>query len=119
MVQQGCIGPMCNMLSTEDPLVIQVILDGLGNILKMAGNQAKIIAKAIEEVGGMEKIEGLQTHENMEIYKLAYTLVEMYFQGDVSVVLRTLFVAIIIVKVVYRLCKCCIFLLLFNLCVLV
>ncbi len=84
MVQQGCIGPMCNMLSTEDPLVIQVILDGLGNILKMAGNQAKIIAKAIEEVGGMERIEGLQTHENMEIYKLAYTLVEMYFQGDVS-----------------------------------
>ena len=84
MVQQGCIHPMCNMLSTQDPLVIQVILDGLHNILKMAGPNTKLIAKAIEEVGGMEKIEGLQSHENIEIYKLAYSLVETYFQGDVS-----------------------------------
>ena len=84
MVRQGCIPPMCNMLTTQDPLVIQVILDGLGNILKMAGSNSKIIAKAIEEVGGMEKIEGLQSHENIEIYKLAYALIDNYFQGEVS-----------------------------------
>ncbi len=75
---------MCNMLSTQDPLVIQVILDGLNNILKMAGHNTKVIIKAIEEIGGVEKIEALQSHENIEIYKLAYSLVEAYFQGDVS-----------------------------------
>lgn len=84
MVNLGCIPPMCNMLTTEDPLVIQVILDGLGNILKMAGTNAKLVAKAIEEIGGMEKIENLQSHENVEIYKLAYSLIETYFQGEVS-----------------------------------
>lgn len=87
MVNLGCIPPMCSMLTTEDPLVIQVILDGLGNILKMAGTNAKLIAKAIEEIGGMEKIENLQSHANVEIYKLAYSLIETYFQGEVSLFL--------------------------------
>ena len=72
------------MLVAPDPLVIQVILDGLGNILKMAGPQAKIICEAIETANGVEKIEALQSHENIEIYKLAYSLIENYFQGEVS-----------------------------------
>lgn len=82
VVQEQCIGPMCNMLAAPDPLVIQVILDGLGNILKMAGPQAKFICEAIEAANGVEKIEALQSHENIEIYKLAYSLIENYFQGE-------------------------------------
>ena len=75
---------MCGMLVTQDSMVIQVILDGLGNILKMAGPQAKIIADVIEEAGGVERIEALQQHDNIEIYKLAYSLIERYFQAEVS-----------------------------------
>lgn len=75
---------MCAMLATQDSMVIQVILDGLGNILKMAGPQAKIIADVIEEAGGVERIEALQQHDNIEIYKLAYSLIERYFQAEVS-----------------------------------
>ena len=64
--------------------IIQVLLDGLGNILKLAGPDAEFVATAIEEAGGMEKIEKLQQHKNEDIYKLAYTIIDKYFTSDVS-----------------------------------
>jgi hypothetical protein len=82
VVHEGCVGAMCAMLASHDPMVIQVILDGLGNILKMAGPQYKTIVNAIDDAGGIEAIERLQQHENVEIYKMAFFLIEKYFQGE-------------------------------------
>ena len=82
--------------------MIQVVLDGLNNMLKLAGpdvslsldvnyldvnyfeneHQVEAVAAMVEECGGLDKIESLQNHENVEIYKLAYEIIEQYFSDD-------------------------------------
>lgn len=84
VVQQGVIGPFCSLLNVKDTQVVQVVLDGLNNILKMAGDESEIICQAIEECGGLDKIEQLQNHENGDIYKLAYEIIDHYFSGDLE-----------------------------------
>jgi len=75
----GVIRPMCNLLVAKDAQVVQVILDGLHNILKAAEDEVTTICTYIEECGGLDKIEALQNHENEEIYKLVLEIIETYF----------------------------------------
>ncbi|XP_038631397.1 importin subunit alpha-4-like isoform X2 [Scyliorhinus canicula] len=82
LVQQDAIPPFCKLLGVKDPQVIQVVLDGLNNILKVAGSDTNTLVEMIEECGGLEKIEALQQHENEDIYKLAYEIIDHYFCGE-------------------------------------
>ena len=74
-----------SLLNCKDTQVIQVVLDGLNNMLKMAGSEVEAVAAQVEECGGLDKIEALQNHENVEIYKLAYEIIEQYFSDEVSI----------------------------------
>lgn len=56
-MQQNVIPPFCNLLSVKDSQVVQVVLDGLKNILIMAGEEASTIAEIIEECGGKQNTE--------------------------------------------------------------
>ncbi|XP_030748012.1 importin subunit alpha-3 [Sitophilus oryzae] len=82
LLQEGAIPPFCDLLNCKDPTVIQVVLDGINNMLKMAGPEVEHLCTMIEECNGLDKIEALQNHENIEIYKLAYDIIEQYFSGD-------------------------------------
>lgn len=61
-----------------------MVLDAINNILKLAANDLEAVTAMIEECGGLDKIESLQNHENVEIYKLAYEIIEQFFSDDVS-----------------------------------
>lgn len=52
LIQEGVIPPFCNLLSCKDTQVIQVVLDGIHNMLKISGAQVEQIANMIEECGG-------------------------------------------------------------------
>ena len=75
---------MCDLLTTMDNKIIQVALDGLENILKVgemdkdaggpgATNQ---YAQFVEEAGGMHSIYNLQNHDNLEIYKKCFYIMD-------------------------------------------
>lgn len=82
MVDSNVIPPFCNLLNIRDAQIVQVVLDGLNNILKKAGTRLDEICQKIEECGGLDKIEHLQNHENEEIYKLAYEIIDSFFSDD-------------------------------------
>ncbi|XP_012262741.2 importin subunit alpha-3 [Athalia rosae] len=84
LIQEGVIAPFCDLLSCKDSQVVQVVLDGINNMLKMAGPQVEQLANMIEECSGLDKIEALQSHENLEIYRLAYDIIEQYFSEEID-----------------------------------
>ena len=88
IIEQGAIAPICDLLSVQDTKIIQVAFNGLENILKLGQEEAKRMngqnpyALMVEECLGLDKIENLQNHENMEIYQKAFRLIETYFGVD-------------------------------------
>ncbi len=93
LVQQGCIKPLCDLLSCPDNKIIQVALDGLENILKVgemdkdasdasADQNVNHFALYIEEAGGMEKIHECQNNINEEIYMKAFNIIGKYFSDE-------------------------------------
>lgn len=88
LVSQGCIKPLCDLLKSTDNKIIQVALDGLENILKVGENDKEQnngvnqYALFVEEAGGMYAIHNLQHHENLEIYKKCFHLMDTYFPED-------------------------------------
>jgi importin subunit alpha-1 len=91
LVSQGCIKPLCDLLSCPDNKIIQVALDGLENILKVGDLDKQASGEGaglnryslfIEECGGMEKIHDCQNNANEEIYMKAFNIIEKYFSDE-------------------------------------
>ncbi|XP_044258258.1 importin subunit alpha-5 [Tribolium madens] len=81
LVEMGALKPMCNLLNSKDSKTIIVVLEGLNNILSAAAklNQAERVAIMIEECGGLDGIEALQSHDNEKVYERALHIIENYF----------------------------------------
>ncbi|KAI8609787.1 importin alpha protein [Chytriomyces sp. MP71] len=88
LVQQGTIKPLCDLLIINDPRIVQVALDGLENILKVGdmdkhmNNGVNVYADHIDTAGGVEKIYVLQNHDNNEIYRKSYQIIQKYYSED-------------------------------------
>ncbi|XP_076040944.1 karyopherin alpha1 isoform X1 [Oratosquilla oratoria] len=88
LVDQNCIPPLCDLLTVMDAKIVQVALNGIQNILQLGEQEAKNTfgvnpyAVLVEECYGLDKIEFLQSHENLEIYQKAFEIIEHYFGGE-------------------------------------
>ena len=90
LVNQGCIKPLCDLLVFSDPRIVTVCLEGLENILKVweaqkvLGNTGgvNLYAQYNDDVGGLEKIENLQSHDTNEIYEKLVNILENYWPED-------------------------------------
>jgi len=86
-VSQGCIKPLCDLLTASDARIITVALEGLENILKVGESESKstgsnVYTDFIEEADGLDKIEQLQVHQNIDIYEKAVKILETYFAAQ-------------------------------------
>ncbi|XP_015764342.1 PREDICTED: importin subunit alpha-4-like [Acropora digitifera] len=81
---QVCFARQPDAQSTEPSVLKDVVLlfYKLFWLFQMAGEKSVTIATLIEEAGGLDKIEFLQQHENEEIYKLAFGIIDQYFSND-------------------------------------
>lgn len=59
VVENGVISPFCDLLGVKDTQVVNVVLDGINNILKMAGEDVENICTMIEECGGRYPINNI------------------------------------------------------------
>jgi importin subunit alpha-1 len=88
LVDLNVIPPLCDLLNIGDTKIIEVALNGLENILKFGLHDARQTGIAnpyaykIEECGGLDKIEFLQSHQNEKIYKKAFHIIEQYFSQE-------------------------------------
>nr|CAD7431143.1 unnamed protein product [Timema monikensis] len=81
LLQLDILKPFCNLLDSKDGKTVQVVLDGVSNILQTADkmNEVERVAIMIEECGGLDKLEALQNHENEAIYQKALNIIDNFF----------------------------------------
>ncbi|XP_011498613.1 PREDICTED: importin subunit alpha-7 [Ceratosolen solmsi marchali] len=88
LAEQNCIPPLCELLTVMDAKIIQVALNGLDNILRLGerdldrNNGINPYCVLIEQCFGLDKIEFLQSHQNLEIYQKAFDIIERYFSSE-------------------------------------
>ena len=80
LVHQGCIPPLCDLLTVMDSKIVQVALNGLENILRFGEQESKTTggpnpyAVIIEEVFGLDKIEFLQVRRSSYKVKIFHCI---------------------------------------------
>jgi len=87
LAQQGCIKPLCDLLTCNDPRLVTVALEGIENVLKAGhdismGVQTNPYTTFVDEAEGLDKLEQLQNHSNEDVYKKAVSILENYFGLD-------------------------------------
>ena len=72
--------PFCDLLAAKDG-TMGVVLDGIANILATAEKlqETDEVAKKVEESGGLDRIEALQSHENELISNKAKEIMNKFF----------------------------------------
>ncbi|XP_044513347.1 importin subunit alpha-8 [Gracilinanus agilis] len=81
LVKAGFLEPLLDLLTIKDCKILLLILDIIEHFLQVATNvgEKEKLCMLIEELGGLDKIEALQFHDNTLVFQTACGLIENYF----------------------------------------
>ena len=88
LVAQGCLKPLCDMLSGQDSKIVQVILDGIDNILSVGQEEVhngssleNEYSIMLEDIGALDAIISLQNHAHEAVYFKSKSIIDKYYGG--------------------------------------
>lgn len=77
LMKENILPTLCNMLNIIDNNLVVSVLESMSRILNVCHDSKVLLS--IEECGGLDKIENLQSSSNPEIYEFAYGIIDQYF----------------------------------------
>lgn len=82
LVKEGVVPAICELFSINDQTVIRNTLETLTSLLNTCSERIPNLREIIEECGGLDEIEELQTNPNPDIYNYAYNIIDRYFNEN-------------------------------------
>lgn len=86
LVEVGVLAPLIGVMTAKEAKTVLVVLDAISNILRAASKYSeeakRLLCIQFEELGGVDKLEMLQNHDNNEIYEYAQRLIDTFFSED-------------------------------------
>ena len=82
IAQLGGVARLCDLLACPDAALLYAVLEALEAMLRAGSGEdggPNRFALLVEEAGGIERIEGLQTHESAEIFQKAAHIIDHFF----------------------------------------
>ncbi|KAG8348946.1 putative Armadillo beta catenin like repeat HEAT like repeat Atypical Arm repeat [Trypanosoma vivax] len=85
----GVIPPLCETLNTNEPKILTVALEAITGFLQLGEDNFKAgattentVARAIIECGGVNLIERMQSYTDKNVYNMALSILETYFNVE-------------------------------------
>jgi len=76
MMELGLFDALVELLGETDASVLKIVLEGVKRFLSYGdrnenNEEGNKVAERLKELGGVEKLESLQEHQDKHVYKLA------------------------------------------------
>jgi len=88
LLKMGILKPICENLCVDEPKFLLVNFMALSNCLKFGAKNCRrddgsnFVMDSVEEFGGLDRLEALQSHPNTDVYEKASHMIDFYFSED-------------------------------------
>ncbi len=76
------LSALITMLEAEDPEILLYVMGGITIVLQTEEGPGNPLAEEFDSLGGVGKLERLQMHEDMEVFKAVQTLLDRFYYLD-------------------------------------